>query len=90
MAITGRNVQRTLQVLYSIYGTRCAKCGLPINPRLRYPDKKSGSIGHQLPQAKGGSDEIGNLRPEHLDCNVKAQDTIRQPPRAAFIDASFF
>lgn len=90
MAITGRNVQKTLAVLYSIYGTRCAKCGLPIDVTLRYPHKMSGSIGHQLPQAKGGSDAIGNLRPEHLHCNVQAQDTIRQPPRAAFLDASFF
>ncbi|WP_374759272.1 hypothetical protein [Trueperella pyogenes] len=50
----------------------------------------SGSIGHQLPQAKGGSDHIDNLRPEHLTCNVRAKDGIRQPPRAAFIDTSFF
>ncbi len=90
MAIKGDNVQKTLALLYSLYGTRCAKCGQGIDVTLRYPHKMSGSIGHQLPQAKGGSDHIDNLRPEHLTCNVRAKDGIRQPPRAAFIDTSFF
>ncbi|AHU88878.1 HNH endonuclease [Trueperella pyogenes] len=90
MTISGRNVQKTMRLLYSIYGNRCAKCGQPIDITLRYPHKMSGSIGHQLPRAKGGSDRIENLRPEHLTCNVSAGDSIRQPPRAAMIDASFF
>lgn len=90
MAITGRQVQKTLAVLYSLYGTRCAKCGQGIDLNLRYPHRLSGSIGHQLPQSKGGSDAIDNLRPEHLSCNVKARDTIKSPPRAPTFDPSFF
>lgn len=88
--ITGRNVRKTMLLLYSVYGTRCAKCGQGINIGLRYPHPMSGSIGHQLPQARGGSDSIENLRPEHLRCNVSAQARVTEAPRRAEYNAGFF
>ena len=44
-------------------GTTCHICGQPIYGRV--------SADHIVPVALGGSDDVSNLAPSHLRCNVK-------------------
>ncbi len=45
------------------YATRCAICGgLPT-------DDDPLECGHKIPRAKGGTNELSNLQPEHRSCN---------------------
>jgi 5-methylcytosine-specific restriction endonuclease McrA len=50
---------------------RCGICGKRISARLKYPHPMSASIDHVVPLAKGGTHAKENLRPAHLDCNVR-------------------
>lgn len=68
----GRKISKLRTLVLEVYGSRCHKCKGWINLDLRYPHPRSFSIGHQLPRSLGGSDDITNLRPEHLQCNLKA------------------
>ena len=83
MTITGRAVRRTMWLLAELYGTRCAKCGEPIEMAIKHPHPMSPSIGHQLPRSRGGSDAIENLRLEHLRCNERAGNKLTPRPRSA-------
>lgn len=87
--LTGDRVRRTALALVQVYGNRCAKCLQPIDVELRHPDPNSLSIGHQLPLARGGTDEISNLRPEHLRCNLRASDQVASY-RAPAVTPDFF
>ena len=88
--IRGRKIRKTALALVSIYGDRCAKCGQRIDLTLRHPAPGSLSIGHQLPRARGGSDAIENLRPEHLHCNTAAGARITRAPRQPAVTPGFF
>lgn len=50
----------------------CVRCGLEIDwhapPRTRW----AFSAGHIVARSHGGSDELANLRTEHLGCNSAA------------------
>jgi len=48
------------------YGTICWLCHQPILGQVS-PD-------HVVPVSQGGSDDIANLRPSHLRCNIRRKD----------------
>lgn len=87
--ITGRRVRKTIDLLAIVYGTRCAKCGAVIDLWRKHPDPLSPSIGHQLPRSRGGSDDLGNLRLEHLRCNEAAGNRIGGQARISECGAGF-
>ncbi len=49
---------------------RCHICRKKINPRWRYPDKRSKSVDHVVPLSQGGDDTAANKRAAHLGCNM--------------------
>ncbi|MFF2115269.1 HNH endonuclease, partial [Rhodococcus koreensis] len=49
-------------------------CGLPIDKSLPASDPMSASAHHVVPYARGGTDDVSNLRPAHLDCNKRQGD----------------
>ncbi|MBS6102607.1 MAG: HNH endonuclease [Actinomyces sp.] len=53
------------------YGMRCWLCGLPINPRYKHPHPQCFTADHVVARRDGGSDAISNLRPAHLQCNLR-------------------
>lgn len=53
-------------------GNICHLCGQPILGRV--------SADHIVPVAMGGSDDVSNLAPSHLRCNVK-RGTKPPPPK---------
>lgn len=75
------------------YGNRCHICTLPINLALAYPHPLSLSLDHLLPRSRGGSDDVSNLRPVHLRCNLsrgaRPASAVR-PPRRAESGRRFF
>ena len=46
----------------------CARCGLPIDKTLKFPDPFSATADHITPVA-GGGHNLGPLQPMHLCCN---------------------
>jgi 5-methylcytosine-specific restriction endonuclease McrA len=57
----GRYVAETLGRVLARYGDTCCHCGRP----------GSRSVEHVIPRSVGGTDDLDNLRPAHLVCNVK-------------------
>ena len=50
----------------------CGLCGQPIDPALRWPHPRSGSVDHITARSLGGARlDPANLRATHLTCNVK-------------------
>lgn len=88
--LVGDRVKKMKPLLLSMYGATCAKCGKPIDTNVHYPDPYSMSIGHQIPLSRGGSDDISNLRPEHLGCNTSAGNRLPYDARMPDGDARFF
>lgn len=50
-----------LAAVLATYGDSCCHCGKP----------GSGSVEHVVPRARCGTDDLANLRPAHLVCNLK-------------------
>lgn len=67
---TGASARRTARLVVAEYGTRCHLCGQSIDLTVSHPDPKSLSIDHLVPQSRGGSHALENLRPAHLGCNA--------------------
>ncbi len=67
----GRRVRATLLLLLERDGPLCGRCAAPtIGTNGRLPSGPT--IGHVVPVSKGGTDDLRNLRIEHLRCNVVA------------------
>lgn len=47
-------------LVLATYGDVCYHCGLP----------GSRSVEHLLPRSLGGTDQLSNLAPAHLSCNI--------------------
>ena len=62
MAWGGNHALRKRRQVLEVYGNICWLCKQPI-PGLPRAD-------HVLPRSKGGTDDIENLRPAHLRCNI--------------------
>ena len=71
-----------LEVLLA-HGTKCHLCGKEIN---YYAPRRVGFYGwenglhldHVIPLSKGGSDELDNVKPSHVKCNIK-KSVMRTP-----------
>lgn len=59
------------KTVYANGNGRCALCGKPI-------DFAKMTIDHKLPLSKGGTNEMGNLQPACLTCNVVKSDLTMQ------------
>lgn len=55
--------------IFEAYNWVCHLCNGAIDPKLRAPDPKAGTIDHVIPLAKGGKDSLTNIKPAHLKCN---------------------
>lgn len=72
----------------------CARCGQPIDTALPGTHPRGLQVGHRIAQANGGSDELGNLQPEHGDCNRAASNrrdelAIERSPAATIVAPIF-
>ena len=47
----------------------CQHCRRKLNPATRYPDKRTASLDHIIPLARGGKHEASNVQLLCLDCN---------------------
>ncbi len=85
----GRKVAKLRALVYSTYPHICRVCTQPIDATLDPRHPLGPSVGHVTPRSRGGTDDLTNLRPEHLECNVGlgARPT---PGRAPKLDARFF
>ena len=57
----GRYVAAVLALVLAEYGDHCCHCGRPA----------SRSVEHVIPRSVGGTDDLANLRPAHLLCNLQ-------------------
>jgi len=80
LARGGRIVPRTVALLRERDGDACGRCGGPV-PRMGASglDPEGPTIGHRVPAAKGGTDDMTNLRLEHRRCNLAAGARIASP-----------
>jgi 5-methylcytosine-specific restriction endonuclease McrA len=51
-------------------GPKCHLCRHKIDLLLSYPDPHYASIDHVIPLARGGTNDLANLRLAHLVCNL--------------------
>ena len=59
----GKRVPLLRRAVIDTYGRVCWLCHQPIDGTV--------SVDHVLPRSKGGTDDIENLRPAHLRCNLR-------------------
>jgi hypothetical protein len=64
----------TVAELIARDGNLCELCQTLIDLTLEFPHPYSATVGHIVPETRGGSDESGNLRLEHFDCNMRKRD----------------
>lgn len=57
----GRYVSQVRARVLTTYGDTCCHCHRP----------GARSVEHVRPRAFGGTDQLENLRPAHLDCNIR-------------------
>lgn len=77
----GRRVGLTVRLLRARDGDACRRCGEAIDFDLSGLLPLGPTLGHVVPAAAGGSDELRNLGLEHRRCNLAA-GARRDPPRA--------
>ena len=74
MARTGNRPYRRNRARILAGNPTCYLCGQPIDPTLHHQDPKAGTAHHLTPHAHGGTDDLTNLVPAHLDCNQRQGD----------------
>jgi 5-methylcytosine-specific restriction endonuclease McrA len=52
-------------------GLTCHLCRLKLSLTTKHPDPGYASIDHVIPLARGGTNELANLRLAHLVCNLR-------------------
>lgn len=77
----GARVRSTVGLVLDRDGNRCRRCRQPIDMTLGGMQPDGPTLGHVVPMAKGGGDELGNLGLEHRRCNLAA-GARSDPPRA--------
>ena len=86
---SGRHAQRLLDWCITNRPHICGVCHRPIDVRLRGTrDRMRPSVGHVIPRSRGGSDDVENLRLDHLSCNSSIGN--RVAARAPITDHRFF
>lgn len=58
------------------YGTLCHLCGEEIDMELKWPNVLSFTVDHVVPLARGGSNDLKNIRPAHGSCNFSKRDRV--------------
>lgn len=81
LARGGFRIGTTRRVLLERDGNACGRCGLTIDVGLDGMAPDGPTIGHIVPAAEGGTDDLANLRLEHRRCNLAA-GARPIPPRA--------
>ena len=66
----GRRVAQLRALVLSTYPPVCRICRQRIDVTLPPTHPRGPSVGHVVPRSRGGTDDLSNLRPEHLECNV--------------------
>lgn len=69
-------IKRLRPAILARDGNVCHLCRTAIDLALRFPHPLSLTIDHFIPISAGGSDEMENLRPAHLSCNVLKSDDL--------------
>lgn len=64
----GRGARALVGLVLEHYGPRCHLCQLPITATTG-PDRPSAD--HLVPRSAGGTNDLANLRPAHLSCNMR-------------------
>jgi 5-methylcytosine-specific restriction endonuclease McrA len=74
MSYGGRRVAQLRAKVIERWGRRCHLCKEDIVGQV--------SVDHLIPRSRGGTDDIENLRPAHLECNKRrgARRAHRLPP----------
>jgi len=75
-------VRQTIRLILERDGSACRRCGAIVIVGLSGLHPLGPTIGHILPAARGGGDELANLGLEHRRCNLAAGSRA-DPPRAA-------
>lgn len=70
-AIYATGDQITHLELFERHQWVCWLCSEPINPFLRSPNYKAGTIDHKIPLSKGGTHTWDNVAPAHAICNFQ-------------------
>ena len=78
----GRRIRATIELLIARGGPICGRCGGLVDVRRSGLDPLGPTVGHVMPVARGGSDELDNLALEHRACNLAGGARARSP-RAA-------
>jgi len=52
-------------------GLSCHLCRKPLRLETKHPDPGYASIDHVIPLARGGGNDLANLRLAHLVCNLR-------------------
>lgn len=76
MARTGSRPYRRNRATILQGTTTCHLCGDPIDPTLDQYHPMSGTAHHLVPYAHGGTDDLTNLVPAHLECNQRQGDKL--------------
>ncbi|MBP2211096.1 hypothetical protein JOJ87_001440 [Rhodococcus ruber] len=77
MSRTGDSTYRRKRARILRGAVECWICGETIDPSLPYPHPMSGSADHVQPVSLGG-DNLGELRPSHLRCNLRRSNDVGQ------------
>ena len=78
----GRRIRSTIELLVARSGPICGRCGALVDVELSGLAAMGPTVGHVIPVARGGSDELDNLALEHRACNLAGGARARSP-RAA-------
>ena len=77
--VTGRRNRLLAYALWERNDRLCQRCGLEIDPTLHGYLPGALTIGHRIPVSLGGSNDPGNLGPEHRRCNLAAGNRPDRP-----------
>lgn len=61
----------TREAIFERDGYECQICRQPVDRDLRYPDRQSATLDHEVPLVAGGADTPANVRTAHLICNLR-------------------
>lgn len=86
---SGRRLSRLKRHVIAAWGVDCWRCHQPIDLSLHHLQPYAFTIDHVLPRARGGSDDLDNLRPAHRRCNLERGAKLPSAGRAHHRDTSF-
>ena len=67
-------------VVFERDGWICQLCWLPIDPAVRFPDKRAATMDHVIPYSCGGTHTYSNIQSSHGYCNEAKADGLTRYP----------